>query len=376
MRFTKFLVTACITLLTGTATAATFETNAREAILLDAVTGNILLEKDSNVSMPPASMSKIMTMYMVFEAIKDGRLSLEDKLPVSEKAWRMGGSKMFVEVGDEERVEDLIRGVIVQSGNDACVVFAEALAGTEEAFAQKMTERARELGMTGSTFANSTGWPHPDQRMTAQDLAILAKRMINDFPEFYHYYSEKEFTFNGIRQGNRNPLLYKSVGADGLKTGHTEEAGYGLTASAKQGERRLILVINGLGSIKERSEESTRLLSWGFREFNNYNLFKAGETVDALDVWLGASDTVPAVVAEDLLVTMTREARKSMKVTVVYDRPVPAPIKSGQRIGSIRVSHDEGTVVETPLLAGADVGRMGAFGRVFASLKFLVLGTP
>ena len=206
--------------------------------------------------MPPASMSKIMTIYLIFEALKDGRLTLDMKLPVSEKAWRMGGSKMFVEVNDEIRVEDLLRGVIVQSGNDACIVLAEGLAGSEEGFVEMMNAKAEELGMTGSTFANVTGWPHPDHRMTARDLAILAQATIQNFPEYYPYYSETTFTWTDIRQGNRNPLLYKNMGADGLKTGHTEEAGYGLTGAATRKDRRLILVVNGLQSMKQRSSES------------------------------------------------------------------------------------------------------------------------
>lgn len=357
-------------------TAQALETQAREVFLMDANTNAILLDKNSEVSMPPASMSKIMTAYMVFERLKAGSLSLDDKLPVSEKAWRMGGSKMFVEVGDQIRVEDLLRGVIVQSGNDACIVLAEGIAGSEEAFAEQMTAKAREIGMTGSTFANATGWPHPEHRMTARDLATLANRIITDHPEFYHYYSEKEFTWTDIRQGNRNPLLYKNIGADGLKTGHTEEAGYGLTASAVQNDRRLILVVNGLGSIKERSAESERLMSWGFREFGNYALFESGETVDEAPVWLGAEKTVPLVMAEDLVVTLPRSVRNGMKVSVVYDSPIPAPVPSGQEIATLRVSWPDGVPVEVPLMAGEDVEQLGPFGRIAASIKFLLLGTP
>ena len=247
--------------------ARAIEIAAREGIVVDFQTGATLLEKDADVSMPPASMSKVMTIYLVFQRLKDGRLNLDDELPVSEKAWRMGGSKMFVKVGNRVRIEDLIRGVIVASGNDACIVLAEGLAGTEAAFAEEMTRTAREIGLTNSTFANATGWPDPNQRMTARDLATLAHRIITDFPEYYHYFSETEFTWNGIRQSNRNPLLFKSIGADGLKTGHTKEAGFGLTASAVQGERRLILVLSGMSSQKERSEESARIMAWGFLEF-------------------------------------------------------------------------------------------------------------
>ena len=356
--------------------AGALDTQAREALLVDLGTGAVLLDKNSEVSMPPASMSKIMTAYMVFERLKDGSLSLDDKLPVSEKAWRMGGSKMFVEVGDQIRVEDLLRGVIVQSGNDACIVLAEALAGSEEAFAEQMTAKAREIGMTGSTFANATGWPDPNQRMTARDLAVLAERIITDHPEFYHYYSEKEFVWSDIRQGNRNPLLYKNIGADGLKTGHTEEAGYGLTASAVQNDRRLILVVNGLSSVKERSAEAERLMSWGFREFGNYALFEAGETVDEAPVWLGAEKTVPLVMAEDITVTLPRRARNGMKVSVVYESPIPAPVPAGSEVARLRISWPDGAPVDVPLMAGKDVEQLGPFGRIAASIKFLLLGTP
>jgi D-alanyl-D-alanine carboxypeptidase (penicillin-binding protein 5/6) len=358
------------------AAAATIETQAKEVFLVDFDTGAVLLDKNADVQMPPSSMSKLMTAYMVFERLKDGRLSLEDKLTVSEKAWRKGGSKMFVEVGNQVRVEDLLRGVIVQSGNDACIVLAEGLAGSEEAFAERMNEVAQEIGLTSSHFMNATGWPDPDHLVTARDLATLAKRVISDHPAFYHYYAEKEFTWNGIRQGNRNPLLYANIGADGLKTGHTEDAGYGLTASAVQSDRRLILVVNGLPSIKTRADESERLMSWGFREFNNYALFKAGETVESAPVWLGAEDTVPLVIPADLTVTLPRNDRNGMQVSVVYDSPIPAPVPAGQEIAKLRVTWPGGVPVEVPLQAGVDVEQLGPFGRIAASVKFLLLGAP
>ncbi len=356
--------------------AEALETKAREALLMDFETGAVLLEKSADDSMPPASMSKIMTAYMVFDQLKAGRLSLDDKLPVSEKAWRMGGSKMFVEVGDEIRVEDLLRGVIVQSGNDACIVLAEGLAGSEDAFAEAMTDRAREIGLQGSTFANATGWPHPDHRMTARDLAQLASLIIRDFSDYYSYYSETEFTWSDISQGNRNPLLYKNIGADGLKTGHTEEAGYGLTASAQQKDRRLILVVNGLESTKARAEEAARLMSWGFREFDNYRLFEAGETVEQASVWLGEVPTVPLVTAQDLVITLDRKARKDMTVTLLYDKPIPSPITKGTEVARLRVDAPGFAPIEIPLEAGADVNHLCALGRIFASIMYMVLGSP
>jgi D-alanyl-D-alanine carboxypeptidase (penicillin-binding protein 5/6) len=360
----------------ATTPAAAIETTAREALIVDVVTGRVLLDKNADDSMPPASMSKIMTTYLVFERLKDGRLSLDDELPVSEKAWRKGGSKMFVEVGKEVRVEDLLRGVIVQSGNDACIVLAEGLSGTEEAFAAEMTRKGREIGLTGSSFVNATGWPDPNQRMTARDLATLAIRIIADFPEYYHYYRETEFTYAGIRQSNRNPLLYKSLGADGLKTGHTEEAGYGLTASALQGDRRVVLVLNGLESQKARSEESARLIGWAFREFGNYTLFKAGETVEEAGVWLGVEPTVALIAEQDLTVTLSRKARLDMEVTVVYDGPIPAPLEIGQQVATLVIAAPGEDTLEVPLVAGAAVERLGFAGRITASIKYLIFGGP
>ncbi|MBO6520576.1 MAG: D-alanyl-D-alanine carboxypeptidase [Rhodospirillales bacterium] len=355
------------------------ETQAREAILLDPQTDTVLLDKNGDVSMPPASMSKMMTIYMLFESLKDGRVSLEDKFRVSENAWRTGGAKsgsstMFLPPNSEVKVEDLIRGIIVQSGNDACIVVAENLAGSEEAFAKRMTERARELGMMNSTFANATGWPHPDHRTTAHDLAILAERTINDFPEYFHYYAEREFTYNDIRQANRNPLLYGYAGADGMKTGHTEEAGYGLTGTATQGERRLIAVVNGLDSNRARGAEVARLLDWGFREFGNYALFKSGDTVEIAPVWLGTAPTVEMKITRDVYITMTRKARRNMKVTVRYASPIPAPIAAGQQIGTLTVEAPGFETIEAPLTAAADIGQLGMFGRLGAALEFLLWG--
>ncbi len=358
------------------APARALETQAREAILYDMSTGTVLFEKNADELMPPASMSKIMTVYMVFERLKDGRLSLDDTFTVSEKAWKKGGSKMFVEVGEEVRVEDLLRGITVQSGNDACIVIAEGLAGSEAAFAEEMTRKARELGMTRSAFRNATGWPHPEHLMTARELAMLAEALIRNFPEYYHYFAEKEFTWAGIRQMNRNPLLYRSIPVDGLKTGHTEEAGYGLTASAEQDGRRLILVVTGLPSMQARADEADRLLSWGFREFANYALVEPNETVEEAPVWLGAEETVPLVAPEGVTVTLSRAARDDMQVKVVYESPIPAPIAAGQRLATLQVEAPGMTPALAPLVAGSDVERLGPFGRLFASVKFLVFGAP
>ncbi|MBL4692438.1 MAG: D-alanyl-D-alanine carboxypeptidase, partial [Magnetovibrio sp.] len=262
--------------------AQALETPASHAYMIDTTTGAVLLDKNGSKLMAPASMSKLMTLFMVFERLQDGRLSLDDKFYVSEDAWRRGGTRtggstMFLEPAMRVRVEDLIRGIIVQSGNDACIVVAEALGGSEASFASDMTERARDLGLMDSVFKNSTGWPDPEHRVSARDLAKLAQILAERFPEYFHYFGEKSFVFNGIKQSNRNPLIYKNMGADGLKTGHTKESGYGLTGTAVRKGRRLVLVVNGLASKKMRSSESQRLLEWGFREFGNYELFKAGD---------------------------------------------------------------------------------------------------
>ncbi len=350
------------------------ETSALQAILVDLETGMVLLEKDSDAPMPTSSMSKIMTIYMLFEALEEGRLSLDDTLPVSEYAWRKGGSKMFVEVGTEVGVEDLIRGIVVQSGNDASIVVAEALGGSEAGFAQAMTERARAMGMTNSRFVNATGWPDPNHYSTARDLAILSERLIADFPQYYHYFSETEFTFSEIKQGNRNPLLYRDIGADGLKTGHTEDAGYGLAASAIQDDRRLVLVVNGLGSVSARAEEGARLMSWGFREFDNVSLFAGGETVETASVWQGQAETVPLVLDEDLTITLRRSVRRDLSVVVQVDEPVQAPLSAGDRIGKLIVTAPGSEALELPLLAGADVEQVGFFARAAANAGQLLFG--
>ncbi|WP_142846950.1 D-alanyl-D-alanine carboxypeptidase family protein [Telmatospirillum sp. J64-1] len=368
------VITATLLVVGSAAHAVEVETAAREAILVDFATGKVLFEKNADELMPPSSMSKLMTSYMVFDHIKDGSLSLEDTFPVSERAWRKQGSKMFVHVGDQVSVEDLLRGVIVQSGNDACIVLAEGLAGSEEAFAERMNRRAREIGLTSSTFRNATGWPDEGHLMTARDLATLARRLIMDHPEYYHLYSERNFTYAGITQGNRNPLLYRNMGADGLKTGHTEAAGYGLTASVQRDGRRLILVVNGLKSMQQRADESARLLEWGFREFDNYTLAEAGEAFTEAEVWLGQKATVPLIAADKAVVTLPRRARENMEVKAVYEGPVAAPIRKGDQIAKLVVSVPDQAPIELPLYAGADVERLGFVGRIGAALQHVVFG--
>lgn len=350
------------------------ETTARQAVLIDFQTSAVMFDRASTERMAPSSMTKLMTLYVIFEALREGRLSLTDELPVSERAWRMQGSKMFVMVGTRVKVEDLLRGVIVQSGNDACIVFAEALSGSEEAFAEVMNATAQRIGLTASHFRNSSGWPDTEHYSTARDLAILARRLITDFPEHYPLFSERVFTYNGITQPNRDPLLGRSPGADGLKTGHTDAGGYGLVASAIRDGRRVVLVINGLATMRARAEESERLIDWAYREYGNYTLFRAGAPVERADVWLGQSADVPMVAQQDIVVTLPRRSRPQLRVAAVYDQPVRAPIRQGQEIGRLIVSAPGIDNADLPLVAGADVERLGPMGRVGVQIGQLLWG--
>lgn len=359
--------------------ANALETTAKNVILVDYDTGEYLYAKDANKRIPPASMSKLMTVYMIFEKLKDGSLSLDDTFTVSENAWRKGGaasggSTMFLPIGAKVRVEDLLKGIIIQSGNDACIVAAENLAGSEENFAKEMTEKAHQLGMNDSTFANATGLPHPDHRMSVEDLSKLARHIISDFPQFYHLFSEKEFVYNNIRQGNRNPLLYSMPYADGLKTGHTEEAGFCLTASAKKGDRRLISVMTGLSSNKERSEEAEKVMNWGFREFDNYKLLSKGTEITEIPVIYGQQDSVRLIVDQDVLKTIPKNRVNGIKITAVYDKPVKAPVTMGQELGTVRIEIPESEAVEIPLVAAYSVGKVGLWGRITSNLKYLISG--
>lgn len=355
-------------------------TSAKEAILVDFETGTVLLDKNADERMAPSSMSKLMTAVMIFDRLRDGSLSLDEKFRVSANAWRKGGaasggSTMFLRPNQEVRVEDLLRGIIVQSGNDACIVAAENLMGSEENFAQAMNRRAKEIGLKNSHFANATGLPEDDHYMTARDLEVLARFIINTYPEYHAIYSEKDFTFNGIHQSNRNPLLYTMKGADGLKTGHTSVGGYGLTGTAKSGDRRQILVINGLDSVKARARESEKLMNWGFRNFENKTLFTKGETVSTADVWLGKQDTVPLMATSDLRFTLPLRAVQNLDVKVVYTGPIPAPIQKGQEVASLKISGaDMAKPISVPLVAAEDVERLGFFGRLMEAAKAFVLG--
>ncbi len=365
--------------LAGIGSAGAIETQARNAILMDYDTGQYLYVKDHEKMVPPASMSKLMTVNMIFEKLKDGSLSLDDTFTVSERAWKLGGaasggSTMFLKIGEKVRVEDILKGILIQSGNDACIVAAENLAGSEDDFAEMMNKRARELGLDNSSFANSTGLPHPDQKMSVEDLAKLARHIIKEFPEFYHIFSEKYYTHNNITQGNRNPLLYSMPNADGLKTGHTEEAGFCLTASAKKGERRLIEVMTGMNSNKERSEEAERLMEWGFREFNNYNLLNKGQTIAEIPVVFGGEKQVRLVVPETVKRTLKKSQAPKIKMTAVYDKPVKAPVAAGDKLGEVRIELDGQEMENLPLVADRNVEKLGFFGRIGQNLKYLLFG--
>ncbi len=351
---------------------AAFETIAREAVVVDAATGTVLLDKNSATRMPTASMSKVMTLYMVFEALRDGKISLQDTFTVSEKAWRMEGSKMFIQVGTQVTVEDLVRGVAIQSGNDAAVALAEGLGGTEEEFAALMTTRAQELGMKGSNFKNASGWPDPEHYSTSHDLAILAYRIVTDFPQYYGYFAEREFTYNNITQQNRDPLLGRLAGADGLKTGHTEEAGYGLIGSAIRDGRRIIMVVNGIDSIQNRADESIRIMEWAFRNFELKTVFAKNQQVARVPVWLGVATDVAAVADADVKALLPRIGGGQVGISVVTEAPVHAPVAKGDRLGTVVIEVPGQPRQEIGLLADDSVAREGFFGRISARLANLL----
>jgi len=354
-----------------------FETKARAAYVMDQGTNTVLLDRNASTPLPPASMSKLMTLYVAFEAVRAGRLTMDEELPVSAHAMSYTGSTMFLDTTDRVRVEDLLRGIIVLSGNDACAVIAEALSpdGTEAGFARYLTRRAREMGMSDSTFTNSNGWPDPGHRMSVRDLAILAKHLIEDFPEFYPMFAEQEFAFDGRAPSNvrnRNPLLTLDIGADGLKTGHTEEAGYGLVGSAKQGDRRVIFVLSGLDSTRERAEESEAIVNWSFRQFTKKTLAREGQPVEQAEVWMGSSPTVGLVPAQDLEILLPALSDGTVTAEVVYTGPVTAPILAGQQLAELVLQPEELPEMRLPLVAQSDVSTGGFPVRVMTAARVLM----
>jgi len=350
-----------------------FETKAKQAFLIDDNTGAIMLSKDAEIKMHPASMTKMMTIYLLFKELKAGKVKLDDSFPVSEAAWKMQGSKTFVEIGGQMKVEDLIRGILIQSGNDACVVVAEKLGGNEEGFAELMNAEAKKLGMTNTHFVNSTGWPEETHLTSAHDLATLAHHLIHDFPEYYKYFAEKEYTYHGIRQFNRNLLLDKSLGVDGLKTGHTEQSGYGITVSGVQNGRRVIAVVNGLESIKDRAEEAGALVRYGFASYDNLPIIKAGRKVVEIPVWNGTQDSIAATVTADVMATLPKVGRDKTIFKLQYDTPIASPIEKGAVIGRLLIQ-TPGTIgaQQVDLVAAEAVGKAGFFRRVVFNLKHLL----
>lgn len=355
-------------------TMSPMETAADYAVLMDAETGEIFYEKGSDIAMAPASMSKLMTVAVVFDAIKQGMLTLDDTFTVSRNAWQKQGSKMWVLVGTEISVADLLRGIIVQSGNDACIVVAEGLDGTEEAFAERMTRFGKEIGLTNSVFKNATGWPDPEHVMSSRDLAVLARYLITEHPKLYSMFGETEFKWSDIRQPNRNPLLLMNMGADGLKTGHTEASGYGLVGSAVRGNRRIIVVLNGLRSGSERAKESRRMLNVGFREFKSLELFAAGADVGRAQVWMGEKARVLLTVKDPVKVNIHRRARKGLAVKLVYTGPVEAPVAKGDQVGTLEIEAPGMTSKSIPVYAAEDVEKTGVMGRIIESLSYKLYG--
>ncbi len=346
-----------------------FETRAKSAFILDQTTGTVLMHKNADTPLPPASMSKLMTLYVAFEAIRDGRLSLAEKLPVSKHSMSYGGSTMFLDTTDRVTVEDLLRGIIVLSGNDACAVIAEALSpdGTEAGFARYMTQRAQKMGMTNSTFVNSNGWPAAGHRMSMRDLALLARRLIEDFPEYYPMFAETEFKFDGRapqNTQNRNPLLKLGIGADGLKTGHTTAAGYGLVGSAAQGDRRVIFVISGLDSAQARAQEAEAIVNWAFRQFSQKELVKSGFEVARADVWMGNVDSVGLTPAHDVSTLIPVLSEDGVKAEVIYNGPLRAPVKKGDEVGTLIFSPEGLPETSVPLVAMEDVAKGGFVPRL------------
>lgn len=354
-----------------------FETRAKAAFVVDQTTGTILMTKNADEALPPASMSKLMTLYMAFEAVRDGRLSMEEKLPVSEHAMSYGGSTMFLDTTDRVKVVDLLRGIIVLSGNDACAVIAETLSpdGTEAGFARQMTLKARQLGMTNSTFANSNGWPAPGHRMSMRDLALLANLLISEFPEFYPMFSETEFAFDGRAPRNtlnRNPLLKLGIGADGLKTGHTQEAGYGLVGSAKQGTRRVIFAVSGMDSVKDRAEVSEQIVNWAFRQFSERKVLRAGKRVAQADVWMGEAMKVGLVSEADIDILLPVIGESELMAEVVYNGPIEAPISKGQQLAELVITPMELPEIRVPLVAENDVAAGGFAVRMRTATSVLM----
>ena len=361
---------------------AIISVNAKTAILQDYLSGEILYEKDADLSIYPASMTKIMTSIIAFDLIKKGELTLDEKFIVSENAWRLstaGYSSMFIMVGDEVSVENLLRGIIVASGNDACIALAEGIAGTEEEFAVLMTEKALELGMENTNFSNSSGINDPNNYSTVRDILIMSNYLIKNYPEYYHYYKEKEFTWDRtggdpITQGNRNPLLYKNMGADGIKTGYLAVEKYSLASSIKKKNRRLIAVGSGFNSKNDRSRQSAKLLTWGLTKFDTILIGKKNDVISELDVWQGKQKKVKAYISSDIYQTIPKAKKKYLKVTVNYEGPLEAPIEKNDVIGKMKITYKDEVVGNYDLFASESVQKQNIISRILSSINFLIWG--
>jgi serine-type D-Ala-D-Ala carboxypeptidase (penicillin-binding protein 5/6) len=352
----------------------TFATDAKAAMVVDYNTGTILLAKNVDQPLPTASLSKLMTAYVVFQYLKEGRIKLTDTLPVSTKAWRTGGSKMFVPYHGHVSVDDLLQGMLVESGNDACIVLAQGLAGGSAEFVAEMNAEARKLGLTHSHFANVDGLPDPNHYMSARDIVTLAGHYIHDFPQFYPIVGERKFTFGKITQHNRNPLLYRNLGVDGIKTGHTDEAGYSLLASAVRKGRRVILLVEGLDTAGDRTRESENLLNWAYRSFQDIEIAKPGIAIDDAPVWYGLRPTVPVSSRRDIVVTVPRGEMSKVKITAVYDSEITAPVAPGEAVGTLHVILPDGQTKVAPLVTLAAVKRLDAIGRMADGLAHYLWG--
>ena len=350
------------------------ESIAKTALLIDLSTGEVLLDKNSDEKTYPSSMTKIMTALMAFEKIKDGTLSMDQEFLISKKAWKMGGSKMFIEVDKKVKVSDLLLGVVVQSGNDASIAIAEGISGSEETFAIEMNNLGKKIGLNNTNFTNSSGWPNDNHYTTAKDLAKVAQYTLNEHPELYKMYAITEFTYSGIKQDNRNPLLYSFEGADGFKTGHTQAAGYGLVGSAERGGRRLLLVLNGLETSRSRAQESLRLMDWGFNNFQLVDFYKQGEFVIEASTWLGKQEKVKLSSQQDISVSIPKTHISDMKVEVLVEEPIPTPISINDQVGLVQISYAD-KKLQYPLLASENIEQKGFFSRITSALYYLVLGS-
>ena len=363
-----------ISLIFFTFNSNAIESIAKTALLIDLSTGEVLLDKNSEERTYPSSMTKIMTALMAFEKIKDGTLSMDQEFLISKKAWKMGGSKMFIEVDKKVKVSDLLLGVVVQSGNDASIAIAEGISGSEETFAIEMNNLAKKIGLTNTNFVNSSGWPNDNHYTTAKDLAKIAEYTLNEHPELYEMYAITEFTYSGIKQDNRNPLLYSFDGADGFKTGHTQAAGYGLVGSAKRGDRRLLLVLNGLETSRSRAQESLRLMDWGFNNFQLVDFYKQGEIVIEASTWLGKQEKVKLSSQQDISISIPKTHLSDMKVEVLVEEPIPTPISINDQVGLVQISYAD-KKLQYPLLASENIEQKGFFSRITSALYYLVLGS-